>query len=150
MVDVVTPLTRSRMMAGIRSKDTKPELLVRRYLHGKGFRFRLCVKSLSGKPDIVLRRWNAAIFVHGCFWHRHEGCKYKTNPATRAEFWQAKFAGTIKRDQRDVDALKSAGWRVAIVWECSLRGNGVESILSDLEIWLISGDPCRFEAPVKG
>ncbi len=148
MVDVVAPLIRSRMMAGIRGKDTKPEILIRRYLHGKGFRFRLHVKTLNGKPDIVLRKWNAVIFVHGCFWHRHEGCRYKTNPATRAEFWQTKFDENTKRDRRNTDALEADGWRVAIVWECSLRGKDAESNNSDLACWLTSGDPSRFETPV--
>lgn len=120
-MDVVDRTTRARMMAGIRGKDTKPEMTVRRFLHGHGYRFRLHRADLPGKPDIVLPRLHACIFVHGCFWHRHPGCKYASSPKTRADFWEAKFQENIARDQRALAALEAAGWRVFTIWECELR-----------------------------
>jgi len=109
------------MMAGIRGKDTKPELGLRRALHRLGFRFRLHAKGLPGRPDIILPKHSAAIFVHGCFWHRHAGCRYATKPKSRTRFWNKKFKGNMERDLRNRAALETAGWRVAIVWECTLR-----------------------------
>lgn len=120
-MDVVDAATRSRMMSGIRSKDTKPEILVRRYLHGRGFRYRLHVRDLPGSPDLVLPKHRVAILVHGCFWHRHQGCRYATTPANNAEHWRRKFDGNVERDQRKMKALEAAGWRVIVVWECDLR-----------------------------
>lgn len=120
-MDVVDPLTRSRMMSGIRGKDTKPELAVRRYLHRAGFRYRLHAAHLPGRPDLVLPRYRAVVFVHGCFWHAHQGCHYFRIPATRHEFWATKLAANSARDDRDIAALREAGWRVAIIWECALR-----------------------------
>ena len=121
VTDIVNKETRSRMMAGIKGKDTKPELILRKLLHSNGFRYRLHVSYISGRPDIVLRRYQAVIFVHGCFWHRHEGCRYATTPATRSEFWQAKFDANVVRDEIVLKRLSDDGWRVAIVWECALR-----------------------------
>lgn len=121
MVDVVTPQVRSRMMSGIRGKNTKPEMLVRRFLHGLGLRYRLHDRTLPGAPDLVFPRHGAVIFVHGCYWHRHEGCKYATTPASNVEFWETKFAENVRRDRAAVMALKKAGWRVFILWECGLR-----------------------------
>lgn len=121
MADIVTPEVRSRMMGGIRGKDTKPEVLLRKLLFASGFRFRLHRKDLPGKPDLVLPKWNAVIFVHGCFWHRHEGCSLTATPGTRTEFWKRKFEDNVERDARNRDQLLSAGWRVATVWECGLR-----------------------------
>ena len=121
MADVVDRKTRSRMMAGIRSRDTKPERQVRSMLHRMGYRFTLRNRKLPGSPDIVLPRYRTAIFVHGCFWHRHPGCPKATIPATRAEFWQQKFAANVARDARAVRALDELGWRVITVWECELR-----------------------------
>ncbi|MBY3441612.1 DNA mismatch endonuclease Vsr [Rhizobium laguerreae] len=121
MMDIVDKATRSRMMSNIRGRDTRPEVMLRKALHRLGFRFRLHVKGLPGKPDIVLPKYRAAIFAHGCFWHRHHGCRFATSPATRAEFWNAKFMGNVERDGRVRDALNGAGWRVATVWECALR-----------------------------
>ena len=121
MADVVDRETRSRMMAGIRSRDTKPERQVRSMLHRMGYRFTLRNRKLPGSPDIVLPRYRTAIFVHGCFWHRHPGCPKATIPATRAEFWQQKFAANVARDARAVQALDVLGWRVVTVWECELR-----------------------------
>lgn len=121
MVDIVTPEVRSRMMASIRSRDTKPELKVRRYLHGLGFRYRLSPRHVPGKPDLVFPRYQAAIFVHGCFWHGHAGCRFATVPGTRRTFWTEKLAGNRKRDAAVKAQLRDLGWRVAVVWECALK-----------------------------
>lgn len=121
MNDIVGPGKRSRMMASVRSENTRPEMLVRRGLHRLGFRFRLHVGKLPGRPDLVLPKYRVAIFVHGCFWHRHSGCKYVTSPKNRSDFWRAKFEANIKRDHRNSRALLEDGWRVFIVWECALR-----------------------------
>jgi DNA mismatch endonuclease (patch repair protein) len=118
MVDVVDRATRSRMMSGIRARDTKPEIIVRKFLHAQGFRYRIAPKNLPGKPDIVLPKYRVAIFVHGCFWHRHEGCKYAATPSTNVRFWKAKFAENVQRDQITQQRLRKAGWRVLTVWEC--------------------------------
>ena len=113
--------TRSRNMAAIRGKDTAPELAIRRILHAMGMRFRLHRKDLPGSPDIVLPRHRTVVFVHGCFWHRHEGCRYTTTPKTRQEFWLAKFESNVFRDRRNQAKLKQLGWLVLVVWECELR-----------------------------
>ena len=136
MADVVDTATRSRMMAGIRGKDTTPELALRRALHGAGFRFRLHAPELPGRPDLVLSRWRAAVQVHGCFWHRHPGCRYATNPATRPEFWSAKFAGNVERDARNHAALLALGWRVATVWECALSKDRLAASAARLVDWI--------------
>ncbi len=121
MADTVSSEVRSRMMASIRGRNTKPELTVRRYLHAQGFRFRLHQKGMAGKPDLVLPKWNVVIFVHGCFWHGHGGCKYFRIPATRPAFWSAKIDSNIRRDLANRETLLASGWRIATVWECSLR-----------------------------
>lgn len=136
MADVVDNATRSRMMAGIRGKDTAPELALRRALHRLGFRFRLHVKELPGRPDLVLPRWRAAVQVHGCFWHRHAGCRFATSPATRREFWAAKFAGNVERDVRNHAALRALGWRTATVWECALSKDRLAGNTAALEDWI--------------
>lgn len=128
-------------MAGIRSKDTKPELTLRRALHARGLRYRLHDRKLPGKPDIVLRRYKAAIFVHGCFWHRHEGCRYTTIPATRTEFWEEKFRANVLRDQRNLKLLRDAGWRVAIIWECDLKNYAPNVVASEINDWLQQTTP---------
>lgn len=125
-------------MAGIRGKDTKPELELRRALHAQGLRFRLHDSRLPGRPDLVLPRWQAAVFVHGCFWHRHSGCRFATTPATRPEFWSAKFAANTERDARNVEKLALQDWRVATVWECALRKRGAETVAIELKRWLQS------------
>ncbi|WP_326428830.1 very short patch repair endonuclease [Stutzerimonas frequens] len=125
-MDIVSKEVRSRMMAGIRGSDTSPEMKVRRLLHRKGFRYRLHQKNLPGRPDLVLPRYRVCIFVHGCFWHRHPGCRYATTPKTRTEFWQAKFAQNVARDSRVRAELLTAGWRVIELWECGIRGSLVE------------------------
>lgn len=121
MTDVVSSQKRSEMMSGIKSRNTKPEVQLRRWLHRQGFRFRLHQRSLPGSPDIVLAKYGVVIFVHGCFWHRHQGCRFSTMPATRTEFWRSKFAANQARDIRDRCALLDAHWRVLVVWECGLR-----------------------------
>lgn len=113
--------SRSRNMAAIRGKNTAPELAIRRILHSMGLRFRLHRKDLPGSPDIVLPKHRIVVFVHGCFWHRHEGCKYSTIPKTRQEFWLSKFESNVVRDMRNQAELEQLGWRVLVVWECELR-----------------------------
>ena len=117
-MDIVDKATRSRMMAAVKGKNTVPELAVRRIAHAMGLRFRLHRKDLPGRPDIVLPRHRAVIEVRGCFWHRHDGCKRCTTPATRPEFWAKKFAANVARDEKNHLALIGSGWRVLVVWEC--------------------------------
>jgi DNA mismatch endonuclease (patch repair protein) len=109
------------MMAGIRSVDTAPEMLVRRYLHACGLRFRLHDRRLPGRPDIVLPRYRVAVYVHGCFWHRHNGCRYATTPATRPDFWQQKFEENRRRDASSIEQVMLTCWTPIVVWECALR-----------------------------
>lgn len=139
MTDVVNPATRSRMMAGIRSRDTKPEIIVRKALFAAGFRFRLHRKDLPGRPDVALPGRKVAVFVHGCFWHEHTGCRYAKTPATRREFWETKLAANVERDRRAREALLSAGWRVLIVWECATRSPAVRDSLPELLTRWIKG-----------
>ena len=112
---------RSRNMSAIKSKNTKPEIAVRKLLHSMGYRFRLHRKDLPGSPDIVLPKYKTVIFVHGCFWHRHENCKYASTPKTRQEFWEAKFRENINRDKLNQENLSSNGWKIIIVWECEIK-----------------------------
>lgn len=141
MADIVDKQTRSRMMAGIRGQDTKPELALRRALHARGFRFRLHAKNVPGRPDLVFPKHKAIVFVHGCFWHRHQGCRYATMPLTRPEFWQAKFEANIARDSAVHSKLLASDWRVATVWECSLRKPAhVWGTADLLAAWLRSED----------
>lgn len=134
-MDTVDASTRSRMMAGIGPRDTVPELRVRRFLHGAGLRFSLHRRDLPGRPDIVLPRYRTIVFVHGCFWHRHQGCQFATTPATRVDFWRAKFGANVARDQRNEALLTASGWQVLTVWECRTD----EESLSDL-FWQIVGN----------
>jgi DNA mismatch endonuclease (patch repair protein) len=110
-------------MSRIRGRNTKPELRIRSLLHRAGFRFRLHKKGMPGRPDIVLTKYRTAIFVHGCFWHRHPACKNATTPSTRFEFWQRKFSDNVSRDARNRAELEAAGWRVLTIWECELEAN---------------------------
>ena len=112
---------RSRNMSAIKSKNTKPEIAVRKLLHSMGYRFRLHRKDLPGSPDIVLPKYKTVIFVHGCFWHRHQNCKYASTPKTRQEFWEAKFRDNINRDKLNQENLSSKGWKIIIVWECEIK-----------------------------
>jgi len=134
MADVHSKETRSFNMSQIRSKDTKPELLVRRYLFRHGFRYRLHVKDLPGRPDIVLPRFKTLIFIHGCFWHGHEACKYYKVPKTRTEWWLEKINGNIRRDIVAKQLLVDKGWRVIEIWECDLKKNEVLATLENLLI----------------
>jgi len=139
VTDIVDKQTRSRMMGGIKGKDTKPELVLRRALHARGFRYRLHSKNVPGRPDLVFQKHHAIIFVHGCFWHRHEGCRYTTIPSTRPEFWQTKFDANVARDTSVHDQLLDAGWRVATVWECALRRPEETALAANLlAAWLRS------------
>lgn len=138
MADIVTKDVRSRMMSGIRGKDTKPEVQVRRYLHSRGFRYSLHGKNLPGKPDLVLSKYRAVVLVHGCFWHGHDGCRYAKVPSNRRDFWENKIRKTKERDVATVQRLSTLGWRVGIIWECALR-NSAESSLAALELFLKSG-----------
>lgn len=121
MADVHDKETRSFNMSRISGKDTKPEMLVRKFLHAYGFRYRLHVKDLPGKPDIVLPKYKTVIFVHGCFWHAHEGCKYFKLPKTRLELWKEKLYANKERDERNVNDLKNMSWKVIVIWECELK-----------------------------
>lgn len=123
MADTITRERRSWNMSRIKGRDTGPELRLRSLLHRAGFRFRLHAKELPGKPDIILPKYRAAIFVHGCFWHRHEGCRNATMPSTRTEFWKSKFDSNVGRDMRNRVALEAAGWTVFTVWECGLKND---------------------------
>lgn len=123
-------------MSRIRSRDTAPEKKVRSLLHNAGFRFRLHVKKLPGSPDIVLPRYRAVIFVHGCYWHRHAKCRYAYTPKSRTEFWEGKFKATVERDREKSDELRSAGWRIIVVWECELEKNAqavIDKICEELK-----------------
>lgn len=127
MTDVVDRATRSRMMSGIRGRDTKPEKQVRSYLHRAGLRFRLRA-SLPGKPDLVFPKYRAVVFVHGCFWHRHDGCRYATTPSTNVEFWQTKFDANVARDKLVTRQLRKEGWRVFVVWGCRINDSRLQSL----------------------
>lgn len=132
-MDIVDKATRSRMMAGIGGRNTKPEVLIRRALHGAGFRFRLHRRDLPGSPDIVLPKHRVAIQVHGCFWHRHANCQFTTFPSTNAEFWRKKFRDNVQRDSRKKRALQRLGWKVYTIWECeAARPERVARLLNRL------------------
>lgn len=141
MTDTVDSRTRSRMMAGIGPKDTVPELAVRRMLHRNGFRYRLHQRKLPGRPDVVLAAYGVAIFVHGCFWHCHPGCRYAKTPSSNRRFWTKKLSGNAERDARNVCKLREAGWRVLVVWECAVRGRDrmqVEHLAERIAVWIRS------------
>jgi len=146
VADIVDKKTRSRMMAGIKGKNTKPELVIRRGLHKRGFRYRLHDKRLRGKPDIVFIGLRAVIFVHGCFWHGHN-CPLFKWPSTRAEWWREKIEKNRARDVRVRTELKALGWRQARVWECALKGKyrrDPDEVIDELAVWLNSREP-KFE-----
>ena len=142
MTDIVSPGIRSRMMAGIQSKNTRHEVVVRKALHTKGFRYRLHRRDLPGKPDITLPKYQAVIFVHGCFWHGHD-CELFKWPSTRPEFWRDKIGANQQRAQVVQSALRESGWRIGIVWECSLRGRSrvtLDEVASMVIAWLKSSE----------
>lgn len=133
MTDVMTSEQRSRCMAAVKGKDTKPEMIVRKYLFSRGLRFRVQVRKLPGTPDIVLPKYNTVIFVNGCFWHGHEGCKYFRLPKSNIEFWEQKIKNNVARDARNETELKALGWRVIRVWECEIKAvKGREEYLKQL------------------
>ncbi len=149
-MDVVNKQTRSKMMSNIKSKNTKPELTIRSLLHQKGFRFRIHDKNLPGKPDIVLKKYNAVIFIHGCYWHRHENCKLASTPRQNVEFWNKKFSDNMRRDSEVFYQLKLLGWRTAVIWECSIRDKkNLPDYVDRLVSWLQS-DSEYIEIPDSG
>ena len=121
MADIVDSKRRSELMAGVRSRNTTPELVVRRIAHRMGLRFRLHRKDLPGCPDLVFPKHRLVVFVHGCFWHRHEGCRHASIPKSRTDFWMTKFAANVARDRRQEAALQALGWRVLVIWGCETR-----------------------------
>ena len=143
MPDIVDAATRSRMMSGIRGKNTKPEMLLRRGLHARGLRYRLHAKNLPGSPDLVFPAKKAVLFAHGCFWHGHD-CHLFRMPSTRPEFWSAKIARNQAVDVRALAQLQAAGWRTGVVWECALKGRarlGLDEVIDRCDIWLRGPDP---------
>lgn len=121
-------------MAAIKSKDTKPEIKVRKFLHGLGYRYRLHDRDLPGKPDIVMKKYKTVIFVNGCYWHRHPGCKFAYHPQSNIEFWGLKFQQNIDRDRKNYANLEEKGWHVIIIWECDIKNNSYEKkLLKQLE-----------------
>ena len=149
MTDVHSKATRSKNMAAVRNKDTKSELLVRKALHRLGFRYRLHDRKLPGKPDLVLPKYNAVIFVHGCFWHQHD-CHLFKRPSTREEFWREKIEGNRTRDIESIKQLQLMGWRVLTIWECSLKGKSrlpIDDLLSIVSNWIVEGSD---EQEVRG
>lgn len=141
MTDIVDRTTRSRMMSGIRGRHTKPERRVRAALHAAGFRFRLHVGALPGRPDLVLPKFRAVVLVQGCFWHRHKGCPATTVPSSNVEFWHRKFRENVERDARNAALLRSDGWRIATIWECAVRRMTDQAIAETLAGWLVSDRP---------
>lgn len=136
-MDIVDPNTRSRMMSNIKGKDTKPEMLLRRSLHRMGFRYVLHDKRLPGSPDLIFPKFKSAIFVHGCFWHRHIGCKNATMPSSRREFWEKKLGGNVLRDKKQLEELRNLGWRVHVVWECELSNTNLDGTVASCREWLL-------------
>ena len=132
MTDVLTKEQRHNIMSHIHGKDTSIEIKLRRALFARGFRFRKNVKKMIGSPDIVLPKYKTVIFIHGCFWHRHRGCRYATTPKTRIDFWKEKFNRNIKRDRRQTKELIKEGWNVLVVWECELKYN-LDDIVNEID-----------------
>lgn len=133
MTDIVSTAKRSELMAGIKSKNTKPELVVRKALHARGYRFRLHGTDISGKPDVIMKKYRTVIFVHGCFWHGHTGCKLFRVPKSRTEFWLNKIKTNIDRDCRQMTELTEEGWKVLVIWECAIRNKKNDAIALVLE-----------------
>lgn len=136
MTDVLSKEQRKRCMSHIRSKDTKPEVMVRHFLFSRGFRYRLYRKDLPGKPDIVLTKYKTVIFINGCFWHGHEDCKYATLPRENHDFWLTKISGNIERDKLNYEKLNKLGWKVIKIWQCELKPKFRENTLNNLLIKL--------------
>lgn len=142
MADIVDTKTRSRMMSGIKGKNTKPEMLIRKALTSQGIRYRLHRKDLPGAPDIVMPGRKIAIFAHGCFWHMHQGCRLAKMPSTRPDFWQAKLGANVERDAKAIGSLAASGWRVLIVWECATKNLELQTALPEkLRAWMDGVEP---------
>ncbi len=142
MSDIVDKETRSRMMAGIKGKNTKPELVIRKAIFNRGFRYRIHEKKLPGKPDIVLKKYKAVIFIHGCFWHKHN-CHLFKWPKSNPNFWKKKISTNKKNDLQNINKLIESGWRITIIWECSLKGKGkpdFEELITKLCDWIESSE----------
>lgn len=143
MTDIYEPRKRSKIMSRIRGRGTKPEIIVRRIAHRLGFRFRLHRKDLPGRPDIVFPRHRAVIMVHGCFWHRHPGCKHASTPKTRESFWKNKLEDNVARDRRNETALRELGWKFMVIWECETKDR--EAVADRIESFLRQEDANRKE-----
>ena len=139
-MDTLTPEQRSINMSKIRSKDSKPEITVRKMLFKEGFRFRIHDKKLPGKPDIVLKKYKTVIFVHGCFWHQHENCKRANMPKSNIEYWAPKIERNVQRDKEHAETLKEKGWQVIVVWECELKNKNNEKLKKQL-LEVLTGKP---------
>jgi DNA mismatch endonuclease (patch repair protein) len=156
MVDIVDSKTRSKMMSGIKGKNTRPEMIIRKRLHALGYRFRIHRRDLPGSPDVVLPMYKAVILVNGCYWHGHN-CRLFKWPRTRCAFWRQKILGNIDRDERNLVQLDKLGWRICVVWECEVRGvaeKRLDSVISSVVVWLSSDKKmlhlphsCRQESP---
>lgn len=138
MADVFTPEKRRRIMSRVKGTDTRPEMIVRSLVHRMGYRFRLHRRDLPGCPDLVLKKHGKVIFVHGCFWHGHKGCRRSSRPSSNTEFWNRKLSGNMERDSRNQDALKKDGWKVLVVWECETKDQ--EELKKTLRDFLWSSD----------
>ena len=132
MVDIVDKRTRSRMMSGIRGSNTAPEIAVRKFLFAAGLRFRLHAKNVPGRPDIVLPKLKTVVLVHGCFWHRHNNCRFAYTPRSNLKFWTKKFDSNVTRDKLVRGQLKRAGWRTHVIWECQVNERGLSRLLRDI------------------
>jgi DNA mismatch endonuclease (patch repair protein) len=141
-MDIVNPKTRSRMMSGIRNRNTKPEIIIRKGLFNRGLRYRINDKKVFGKPDIVLKKYNAIIFIHGCFWHGHIGCKNFKIPSSNTDFWTNKIDINRHRDGEVLNYLRATGWRICIVWECAVRGKyqltKIDETIKNIYNWIVS------------
>lgn len=140
MTDTVAPEVRSRIMSAVRGKNTQPEMAIRRGLHTLGFRFLLHDRRLPGKPDLVFPKRKAVVFIEGCFWHGHEGCRLFRLPSSRTDYWREKIARNVERDLATRGALDDLGWRHLTVWECAIRGKGAEGTIARTAEWLASED----------
>lgn len=132
MADKVDKKRRSEIMSSIRGQNTKPEMIVRKYLFSKGFRYRLHDKSLPGKPDIKLTKYNSLVFINGCFWHGHTDCKIYVMPKTNKKFWYSKIENNVERDRRNIELLKNLGWKIIVIWECEIKRKNRELALQNL------------------
>lgn len=132
MTDVVDSATRSRMMSGIRGKNTKPEVVVRKFLHNSGLRYRLHCRDLPGKPDLVLPKYRSVVFVHGCFWHRHPNCRYAATPKKNAAFWKTKLDSNVARDSKVLAELALLGWHCKVVWECEISDAALARLVEEI------------------